>query len=313
MSTTTETPRKTVEANCELHGPYIAEYYRSIRSLFNPSEPEALTACPICHEEERKEAEEQERLAQERFTISVLRGKANIPPRFRDCSFDNYVATTPAQQRALVTARGFAENFRKAFEGGHNLTFCGMCVTGKTHLAAAVMNDVLDSQWSALYTTVHELIRDIRGTWRRHSDEDESDVLERYRKTSLLVLDEVGASLGGEAEQSQLFDLLDWRYRNMKPNLIISNLNEKGLQQCLGDRLYDRLTEIGSAVVTFNWKSERQLGRARRDLQQSADSGDGAAEVQGAGEREETTPVADERSGTWVVDPDSGESLWVAE
>lgn len=158
MSTTIETSHKTVEVNCGMHGPYIAKY---LRSILNPSEPETLTECPICYmekrEQRRKEAEEQERLAQERFTIGVLRGRAKIPPRFKDCSFDNYVATTPAQQRALVTARGFAENFRKAFEGGHNLTFCGTCGTGKTHLAGAVMNDVIDSQWSALYTTVHEL------------------------------------------------------------------------------------------------------------------------------------------------------------
>jgi DNA replication protein DnaC len=175
------------------------------------------------------------------------------------------------------------------------------------------MNVLLDSRWSALYTTVHELIRDIRGTWHRNSDEDESDVLERYRKTSLLVLDEVGASLGGEAEQSQLFDLLDWRYRNMKPNLIISNLSETGLQQCLGDRLYDRLTEIGSAVVTFNWKSERQLGQARRDSQHSADPDDRTVKIQSGSKCEVGPQVADERPGKWIEDPDSGERLWIAE
>jgi DNA replication protein DnaC len=59
-----------------------------------------------------------------------------------------------------------------------------------------------------------------------------------------------------------MFDVLDGRYREMRPTLIISNLNEKGLQDCLGSRVFDRLMEIGSVVVTFNWGSYRRVPKS---------------------------------------------------
>jgi hypothetical protein len=40
--------------------------------------------------------------------------------------------------------------------------------------------------------------------------------------------------------------------------LIISNLSEKGLQECLGPRVFDRLMEIDSTMVLFNWGSHRR-------------------------------------------------------
>ena len=60
-----------------------------------------------------------------------------------------------------------------------------------------------------------------------------------------------------EAERVHLFDVLDGRYRDRKPTVLISNLDGKGFHECLGSRLFDRLTETGSAVITFEWESHR--------------------------------------------------------
>jgi DNA replication protein DnaC len=73
-----------------------------------------------------------------------------------------------------------------------------------------------------------------------------------------LILDEVGVSFRSEAEKTQLFDVLDGRYREMRPTVIVSNLNAKDLQECLGPRIFDRLMEAGSTVVIFDWKSYRR-------------------------------------------------------
>jgi DNA replication protein DnaC len=83
-------------------------------------------------------------------------------------------------------------------------------------------------------------------------------VVEKYRNVDLLILDEVGVSFRTEAEQTQLFDILDGRYRALKPTIVVSNLNGVGLQGCLGPRLYDRLMETGSEVLIFTWASHRR-------------------------------------------------------
>ena len=76
------------------------------------------------------------------------------------------------------------------------------------------------------------------------------------RDTDLLALDEVGASFGGEAEQVQLLDVIDLRYRLCRPTFIASNLPLAGIKDAIGERAFDRLRE-GAKVLQCNWPSHR--------------------------------------------------------
>ena len=127
-----------------------------------------------------------------------------------------------------------------------------------------------------IYRQTIELVRAIRDTWRRGSDESETSVIEKYRSVGLLILDEVGVSFGGEAEKTQIFDVLDGRYREMRPTLIVSNLSAKGLpRECAsGERgCHDRLIQNGSGCVVFDWGSYRP-GAALATLKRSQPEGE---------------------------------------
>ena len=124
-------------------------------------------------------------------------------------------------------------------------------------LAYSAANHLIPNR-GVIYTTGYALVRSIRDTWRKDSDVSESAVVNRYARADLLIVDEVGAQFGSEGERVQLFDILDQRYQQMLPTLIITNLNPQELRECLGDRSYDRLMEIGGSVVTFAGKSYRR-------------------------------------------------------
>jgi len=252
---------------CGQHGEYTATTTITTFAAmpWDPPEPptEVTTGCPDCkREQEEKRADEwakreaKQKEEQRREQLARNRKFADIPLRFVSSSFDNYIAASPEQKRALSTAQGFADNHKAVFAAGSTLTFCGGPGTGKTHLACAIASRWLDVGYTVVYAQVAELIRAIRETWNTRS-QTESSVSNRYRNTGLLILDEVGASFGGESERVQLFDLLDWRYRQLRPSLIVSNLNANGLQQALGPRAYDRLMQKGNTVVIFDWKSHR--------------------------------------------------------
>jgi DNA replication protein DnaC len=235
---------ETTHPACAKHGPYTGRL------------------CPDCEREraERlnkqiKELAEQDR----RQRIADNRKRAGIPIRFASCTFENYVAGSEKQRRALALALAFAEQFETVREAGGNLTFCGAPGCGKTHLACAIGNQLLDSGRTVIYTQAIEMVRAIRDTWRRDSDKSGTEVINRYRNTALLIVDEIGVQFGSDAERTHFFDVLDGRYREMRPSLIISNLNEKGLQEFLGSRLFDRFMEKGSTVAVFDWGSYRRI------------------------------------------------------
>ncbi len=60
-----------------------------------------------------------------------------------------------------------------------------------------------------------------------------------------------------------MFDILDRRYNDLKPTLVITNLpkegtaDKPGLDTYLGPRNYDRLRENGGTIIPFDWASER--------------------------------------------------------
>ncbi len=107
------------------------------------------------------------------------------------------------------------------------------------------------------YRTAGEVIRELRNSWRRDSNESDAEVLERLGKLDLLVIDEVGVQFGTDGELVQFTELLDTRYRQNRPTVIVSNCNREGLKQYLGERVLDRLRENGEFLVLLTGQSLR--------------------------------------------------------
>jgi DNA replication protein DnaC len=71
------------------------------------------------------------------------------------------------------------------------------------------------------------------------------------------VLDEVGVQYGTDAEKQIAFEIINTRYENLRPTIIISNLNAAELTTFIGERVMDRLKENGGRLLVFDWPSHR--------------------------------------------------------
>lgn len=222
--------------------------------------------CPSCNAEatdrRRREAEErrlsewrqQRAKAEEERMLAVIRA-ARIPLRFSGRGLECFEAASSGQKQALSVARNYAEALIEGRTGGRGLVFSGRPGTGKTHLAAGILQAVLPGR-RGRYMTAPDLIRAVRATWRPESPEREDEVLERLTAFDVLVLDEVAVNSGTENEQTILFELIDRRYRALMPTVLVTNQDRAGLHRALGERSFDRLTET-ARWVTFDWPSRR--------------------------------------------------------
>ena len=201
----------------------------------------------------------QERRATRQAAVERAIGRAGIPRRFRSHSFGDYRADSVEQLRALTLAQDYAANFAAVREKGNCLLLVGGPGTGKTHLACAILSRAIGDGYSGLFLTVSEGLRLIRSTYSAGANRTEMQVFEMLTNPDLLVLDEVGVAIGNETtRRAMLFDVLNARYGEMRPTILIGNLTASEMEAYLGERIMDRLQELGSATVPFTWPSHRR-------------------------------------------------------
>ncbi|MCY1393192.1 Chromosomal replication initiator protein DnaA [compost metagenome] len=246
------------QRHCEKHGDYTAHMFG-----MGTSRPAAWTVCEKCMEEKRQEEDrirrEQEVATYQREAMERKIGRACIPPRFADRSFDNYTAETREQKRALFVCKEYADNFGEHRKAGRGILLLGNVGTGKTHLAAAIANHVVRyTKSTALYITAAQIIRHVKGSFDREAQYSETDAYQAFGEPSLLIIDEIGVQNATEFELTVMFEVINLRYEEMRPTIVISNRSIADLPKYLGDRVIDRLRENGGKLVVFDWASARK-------------------------------------------------------
>lgn len=248
----------TRTSTCLKHG-----VFESIGRRFTTGKRmETWTSCPGCKEDERAEADRKDaeaKAAWQREHLERLLNQTAIPQRFLDRTFDNWRVTNDGQLHAVKVAMEYVANFDSHHANGLSLVFSGAAGTGKSHLAAAILKGILPRH-VGVYMTFMGMIRLIRETWRPDSKRTESQVIAELGTLPLLVLDEIGVQYGTEAEHTLLFEVMDRRYRDQKPSILLTNQDKDGFKRFVGDRVYDRMTET-ARWVSFDWGSYRTQAR----------------------------------------------------
>ncbi len=240
------------DAICPEHGAFMS------RNVFG----RIWSKCPECNrlDAERKAAEKKaSEDAERQRRIEQSLDRAGIPARFRGRSFDNFAVSLTGQEMALAAAMDYAANFAERSDDGATLVFSGKPGTGKSHLAIAICQHVMQAGYTAMYLNALDAIRAIRATWSRSSERTETEVMNSFARVGLLALDEVGMQYGTDGEQVILFDIINRRYQDQMPTILLTNQGRDGFKKYLGDRAFDRLRE-GGKWVAFDWESQRGKG-----------------------------------------------------
>jgi DNA replication protein DnaC len=214
-----------------------------------------VPACPICNDTTWKtiEVDGVERVTRcdciRASAAARLLAEARIPRRYQHCDLENYVAYNEQLTKAQQHARRLAESFPVVDKG---LFFQGPPGVGKTHLAVAVLRQVIQTRGArGIFYDTRDLLRVIRSTYDPVNRTQEMDVLRPVMEADLLVLDDLGAEKTSEWVDETLNLIVNSRYSEKRTTVFTSNYDDNpdntdpdSLLFRIGFRMRSRLHEM---------------------------------------------------------------------
>jgi DNA replication protein DnaC len=205
-----------------------------------------------------------------------MRQNSGIPPKYTKASFGNFDKSR--QPAAFNRCKAYADNYDiiHSEKTSSLLMFSEKSWgTGKTHLASAICNAIIDrwhGEWQGVphFISEPELFDRIRATYSysfsdRESKESEFAIVNRCIATPLLVLDDIGKVEVSDLKfvQRTLFTIIDGRYKaGPRPVVMTTNLSIDKLRDHLGganQASFDRLMEMTQGrFIQMEGKSFRQ-------------------------------------------------------
>ena len=244
---------KTVKKTCEKHGEYNAKVFKFT------NDREFLSHCPECTKEREmllREEEEKAEKNKRQGLINKFMGNSGIPPRFIDKSLLTLKSLNSKQEKVYKTV----DNYLNAILSGEtaSLIMCGKPGTGKTHIACSFVKQMILNEKESRIITTANLMRQVKDTYKKESEYTENDIYYLYENLPLLVIDEVGVQFGSDTEKLIFYEVINRRYNNLLPTVLISNLTSEELKGFIGERAFDRFKEDGGAILAFDWESYRK-------------------------------------------------------
>lgn len=252
---------KAVEKGCLIH---TGQRFDVIKNPV-PGGKDILS-CPQC----RKDVEEEDKKAEAERKRQVVVGikrrekedlarrieSAKIPAMYKDCTLEDYEIVNDGQKNALARVYQFVSV--PLDKAGPGLLLRGTNGTGKTHLAIATMNNVLERGYSALYAKGMRIFNNVNDARNDPARTVEGEI-EKYTSPDFLVIEELGVQSGTPFELNCITDIFDTRHAELRPTFILGNTDKEAVDKLLGLRILDRYAQGGGDIL-FNWDSYRRKG-----------------------------------------------------
>lgn len=223
-----------------------------------------------CKMDELKREDEARRNYEKQREIEKLQKSSLLGDRYKNVFFDNSITgINETFDAAFRRCKSYCEVSSKVLENGYGIYIYGDSGTGKTHLTACMVNELIKQHRPTLFTNFFEISQIIRGTFKNSKD-SEIDMIERISNIDFLFLDDLGTEKvikNGEDNwlQEKIFEILNKRYNNKKPTIFTSNysLEELITNRGLMEKTVDRILEMSTVILKVEGESHRIKNRPR--------------------------------------------------
>jgi DNA replication protein DnaC len=187
------------------------------------------------------------------------------PPRREACTLQNFYPSpnNGSQLKAFNYAFRLVREY-PAVERG--LLLMGPVGVGKTHLAVAILQGLIEKGVPCLFYEFGALLKEIQDSYNAVSNTSEMRVLSPVYQAEVLVLDELGASKPTDWVRDTMMNIIGKRYNDKKLTVFTTNYmdarrapTEETLEDRVGVRLRSRLYEMCRTVQLDGDDYRKQL------------------------------------------------------
>ncbi len=195
-----------------------------------------MVLCPQCGPLVKK-ARRAERFSAKKARIDVFSQRT---ARSRRQTFDTFKQQTGPYEITIRTLHRAALSFALNPDGW--LVLHGSKGTGKTHLANAITNHCEAEGTLIMSLTAPDLLDLLRSGYENN---DYSQLLRITQTVEILILDDLGTESTTDWASEKLFQILNARYQDELPTVIITNRRPSEL----APRIYDRISDAPFSVL----------------------------------------------------------------
>ena len=196
-----------------------------------------------CKEERQKEEEKERQKIKRLLLIDSLKRECFDDPILLNWNFKNMDSDSEHEE----IAKNYVEKFDEIFKNNVGLILTGDVGCGKTYLASAIANALLEKDISVKMTNFSVILNDMT-----NFEIDKSKYIDNLNRKKLLIIDDFGMERDTAFAAEHIFNIIDSRYRSGKPLIITTNLNISSLtnpESTKDKRIYSRILEICSPII----------------------------------------------------------------
>lgn len=181
--------------------------------------------------------------------------RCGLEEEFKEKTFDNYRVTNRCQLEAKGKILNYCKNFK---EENASLIITGRPGTGKTHLAAATMTNLISQNIGCKYELYTTMLINLK-----QSVMDEANFIremDKYKVPKVLFLDDFLKGKPTDADLKYIFEIVNERYLKKKPMIISTEMSMQQItnwDEAVASRLFQmskgNVIEFGTDIENYRF------------------------------------------------------------